>query len=78
MNKAPTQLGELNNTQAIARLCTFGESLANEAGRITPSQAGFSLELNGRKRAKHIPNALRAVKALRKANTQTKDITCNA
>ncbi len=66
-HKQPISLAGIDDANATVQLVTFGETLFNGAGRITPSDAGFALELEGKKRAKVYPLAITAVRKLRKA-----------
>lgn len=66
-HRQPMDLAKLTDANATVQLCAFGETLFNTAGRIVPTPAGFSLELEGKKRAKVYPFALTAVRKLRKA-----------
>ncbi len=66
-HREPMDLSKLTDANATVQLCGFGETLFNAAGRIVPTDAGFALELEGKKRAKIYPLALTAVRKLRKA-----------
>lgn len=63
----PISLDKLTDANATVQLVAFNETLFNTAGRIVPSPRGFTLELEGKKRAKIYPLAITAVRKLRKA-----------
>lgn len=61
-------LTKMSDANATVQLCAFNVTLFNSAGRVVPSPAGFTLELEGKKRGKLFPIALTAVRKLRKAS----------
>lgn len=67
MNAKHLDITEASDACAVVWLCTFGETVTTPAGRVTPEQDGFRLDVHGARRARTFPTALPAVRGLRKA-----------